>query len=394
MDADVKIALISQEFPPFTIGGISAICYDLAYSLSKRRISTTVFCGKSNKMSIEKLNKYLKVIRLPLLDLPPRHIWFQLQNFNSLLKLLKDYTILHGVDTKSSTIFAYFAKKMRKPFVTHLQGCPYSEMKAFLNSPISYRAMGDYIYYVVESPMNSFLTRLSLTQSERIVSCSYTTLNEAKRKYPHLDYTKASVIYNGINFDKFNSGSSNPEEERCSVMFYGRLFYIKGIIHLIKAIAVVKQKFPNVELEIYGKGPLEPKIRSFIQKLKLANNVFIHGYIPQRELIDKIRSSSVVVLPSFYEAQSMSVLEAMTCGKAVVAFDLPFSREFIRNFGNGLLAKAGDVEDLADKISVLLSNKKLRRALGQNAHKYVKKNHNWEILVEEYIEMYNKMICD
>lgn len=391
LDHDIKIALISQEFPPFTIGGIASVCYNLAYSLSKKGISTTVFCGKSNTITVENLNKYLKVVRLPLLDLPPRHVWFQLQNFRSLLELLKEFDVVHGVDTKASAFFAYFGKRLQKPFITHIHVCPHYETKAFLNSPISYWALGDFIYYVAESPMNGFLTKFSLAHSDRIVSCSFNTLKEVERKYPDLDYTKASVIYNGINFDKLSSGSGNPKEED-SIVFYGRLFYIKGILHLIKAISIVKKDFPNVVLDVFGKGSLEPKIRSLALKLGLEDNIHIHGYVSKRELIKKIRNASVVALPSLYEGQPVAVLEAMAYKKLVIVFDFPFTREFITDCYNGLLAKAGDIKDLADKINVSLSDKKLRLKLGQNAYEHIKKNHNWDILVKKYIELYNKII--
>jgi len=58
---------------------------------------------------------------------------------------------------------------------------------------------------------------------------------------------------------------------------------------------------------------------------------------------------------------------------------------------NGLLAKPGDVEDLSDKICLLLADKKLRLKLGQKAYEHVEKRHNWDTLVEKYIEMYRNM---
>lgn len=394
MNRDFEIALISPTFPPFTIGGIASACYDLAYSLSKKGIFTTVFCGKSDKMLVEKFNSHLTVVRLPLLDAPPRHLWFQLQNFTPLLKLLKNYTLLHGFSPKASAIFAYFRKKLQKPFVTSIHGFPHCELRALLSSPISHWAVGDFVYNVLEYPLNDFLIRTCLSHSDHVVVVSFTTLHEMKEKYPDLDYNNTSVIYNGIDFNRpvFRSDCENSDEEDHLVSYFGRLTHLKGIMHLVKAISFVEKDFPDVELEIFGKGPLEPVVRRLIVKLGLTDKVYIRGFIPNTELIKKVRKASVVALPSLYEAQPTSVLEAMACKKPVVAFDLPFAHEYIKDFYNGVLVRPGDSKDLADKICILLSDRKLRFRLGQNAYEYVKRNHNWDTLVDKYIKMYDEVM--
>jgi glycosyltransferase involved in cell wall biosynthesis len=383
-----RIAIISQEFPPFTIGGIAAICYDLAYSLSKKGLPVTVFCGKSKSLHVQRLSKNLSVVRLPMLDLPPRHMWFQMRNFKSILKLLRSHTIVEGVDTKSSAVFAWFTKKLGKPFIAHLQGCPRSERIAFMNSPPSYRSFGDFVYYVAESPMNDFLTEMSLARSDHIVSCSHATFDEAREAYPHLDSAKASVIYNGINFDDLGPEKTEVEEDG-SIVFHGRLVYIKGIVQLTKAMKIVKEKFPNAKLRVFGRGPLRDKIAKLVAESELGRNVVIQGHVPRSEIISRVRNASVIVLPSFYEAQSMAVLEAMSCRKPVVVLDLPFSREFIKDSYNGLLARPGDVDNLAEKISLCLSDRSLRLELGRNAYEHAKANHNWDVLVEQYIQLYD-----
>ena len=76
--------------------------------------------------------------------------------------------------------------------------------------------------------------------------------------------------------------------------------------------------------------------------------------------------ADLVVLPSLREAQPISVLEAMACKKPVVVFDLPFAREYIEDMSNGLMANARDSKDLAEKISILLRDHKLRVEMGQS----------------------------
>jgi glycosyltransferase involved in cell wall biosynthesis len=82
----------------------------------------------------------------------------------------------------------------------------------------------------------------------------------------------------------------------------------------------------------------------------------------------------------------------MACSKPVVAFDVPYSREIVSNNSSGLLAKPYEVDDLSAKIELLASDEKLRRRIGQAARNYVRKNHNWDIQVEEYLKVYERVI--
>lgn len=391
VNQDLKVALISPEYPPFSIGGVSAVCRDLSINLAKKAVRTTVFCGKSDKLTVENVNDYLTIVRLPLLNLPPRHLWFQTQNLSTLVKLLKDFDIIHSVDTRATAFLSYFKNELRQPFVTHVHGCGHCETNVFVKSPLSYWSFGEFVYTVLEYPLNEYLTNLRLKNSDHIVVCSTARLEEMKRRNSNLDFSKISVIDNGINFDKI-SLNPNIEEKEDSVLFWGRLFYNKGIVQLIKAMALVKKNFPNVTLDVCGKGPLEPKLRSLVQRLNLQNNVFIHGYVSTPYLVNKIHTASVVALPSIYEGQPVAVLEAMAYKKPIVMYDYPFAREYVVDWKNGLIAKGGDVKDLADRICAALSDKKLRLKLANEASVYVRKEHNWDILVQKYIYLYHGLL--
>jgi glycosyltransferase involved in cell wall biosynthesis len=304
--------------------------------------------------------------------------------------LLKGFDVIHSVDTRAAFL-AYFRKNLRKPFITHVHGCGHCETKVFLKSPVSYWSLGDFVYTVLEYPMNEYLTSTCLHHSDHVVVCSTARLDEMKRRNPELDYTKVSVIYNGIDFDRISPENVAVEEKDCLVLFWGRLYYNKGIMQLVRAMALVKKDYPTVLLDVCGKGPLEAKIRALTSKLGLKDNVHIHGYVSTKDLILKIKAASVVALPSLYEGQPVAVLEAMAYKKPVIMYDFPFAREYVTDWHNGLIAKGGDVKDLADRINVSLSDKKLRLKLGQNAYERVRKDHNWDILVQEYIKLYSSL---
>lgn len=388
---NLKVALVSSEYPPSSLGGVSAVCYDLAMSLSKKGVSTTVFCGKSDKIAVERVNNCLRVVRMPIIGLPPRHLWFPVQNLSPLLRLLKEFDVIHNIDTRAAGVLVHFRKNLHKPLLTHVHGCGHCETKVFLKSPISSWSLGEFVYTVLEYPLNEYLTSTSLHHSDHIVVCSTARLDEMKRRNPELDYTKVSVIYNGIDFNRLRYENVVVEERDCSVLFWGRLYYNKGIMQLIRAMALVKKDFPKVSLDVCGKGPLEAKISALTNKLGLEDNVHIHGYVSNEFLIEKIRTASVVALPSLYEGQPVAVLEAMAYRKPLIVYDFPFAREYVTDWHNGLIARGGDVEDLAERLRAALSDKRLRQKLGQNAYEYVRRNHNWDTLVYKYINLYSSL---
>jgi glycosyltransferase involved in cell wall biosynthesis len=130
------------------------------------------------------------------------------------------------------------------------------------------------------------------------------------------------------------------------------------------------------------------RMKQLIVEWNMKETIEMRGHVSYDELIKQIKASDVVSLPSLYEAQSISVLEAMACKKPVVAFDFPFSREIIKDMQNGLLAKPCDTSDLCKKIELLLRDDNLRERIGSNGYASVKKEHDWNVLVEKYIQLY------
>lgn len=390
--SDLKVALVSKQFPPNSVGGIGAQCYDLASSLSKHGVHVTVFTGGSNKLSIEKFRDCLEIVRMPFPDFPPRSVWFQLRNMRILLASLKDYSIVHFVDPRDSTLMLHLLKgKLGQRIVVSIHEVPQTWLKAVVAySSVSNWTLGDIGYYFVEYPLDALTFRSAARNSDHTVTFGFCT-KRAIRDIYGLQPEKVSVIYNGIDFENIDKMVGVPEAE-ARIVCHCRLYLVKGVLQLIKALSLVKEKIPTVRLDIYGEGPAENKIRHTISNLDLEGHVRLKGFVPRAELLRGISAASVVVLPSFAEVGPfISALEAMAFKKAVITLDLPYAREFIHHMENGLLAMAGNSGDLAEKISLLLSDQELRHYLGQNASEYVKKHHNWDTLVQDYIRLYETL---
>lgn len=392
--SDQNVALLTEEFPPFAFGGIASFCNDLAHHLSREGISTTVFAGRSKSIDQQRINDHLRVVRLPCFDFAPRFFWFQFLNSGSLLELLRNSSVVHCVNPQVSLIGVYAKRKLNKPLITSFHGVPAYELKVFGDSPIRYWTPGDFGYSVFEYPLNEFFIRMGLTHSNSIITCSRSTLNELRTKYAKLNIKNASVIYNGVNFheiDLLNRTVAPNHSDATTLIYCGRLYWLKGIVYLIKAFELLAPEFPQLRLKIFGEGPIKNRIRTLVSSMGLENRVEILGQVPHAQAMAELMQADIAVFPSLHEAQPIAVLEAMACKKPVVVFDFDFAREYVENDFNGFLAKPQDVEDLADKIRTLLSDRKLRHRFAQNAYRHVRENHNWDTLIQRYIEVYQNV---
>ncbi len=386
----MRVALITLEG-----GGTSTVCYGLAYNLSKKKIHTTIFTETAGKSTIEKKNDFLQIHRLSRFEIPPRCLWFQLQNYRFLLKTLKDYTLVHGVSPDASVFITYNKRKLNKPFVASFHAEPLANSKMFLKAPFSSWTATETMHHLSEYPLHYYNIRRCIKKADKIVSCSYSSLSDFKANYKNLSLDKVSVIYNSINFDEIENIEINTKDDvqrGTSIIFAGRLFWLKGQMLLFKAFEELSHEFKDLELKIFGKGPEEQRIRRAVYRSGLEKRVRIFGNVPHKTLISELKMADLAVLPSRYEAQSLFMLEAMACKKPVVTFGIPSAEEIIKDGVTGILAKPFSVKDLTNKMRLILSDKRLQSKIGQNAYAYVKREHNWDTQIEKYIKIYKNLI--
>jgi glycosyltransferase involved in cell wall biosynthesis len=362
----------------------------LARFLSHRKVPTTVFCGKSGRVEQEQVNDYLTIIRLPLLDLPLRAFWFQIRNSSLLRKELSKFDLVHALNPQSSAVCA-FVKPKNLPLLTTVHDVPVFRSKAFFNAPVSDWSLLDFMSNSVELPVNYLLYSSCFARCEKIVAVSRSVAREVVTAFPNLDDKKVTVIHCSIDLDRVRAETPAelPQARSSYILFYGRHIAVKGIALLLRAISELRDAFPAVDLKIAGNGPQSEGLHKLARELKVLRNVHFLGRV--QELIPLIMRSSFVVLPSSYEACPGAVLEAMACGKAVIALDYPFSREIIDDSQTGLLTKPGNAHDLANKIELLIREEGFRRRLGESALHHVHRYFNWDNTVDSYVNLYREL---
>lgn len=150
------------------------------------------------------------------------------------------------------------------------------------------------------------------------------------------------------------------------IIFVGRFNHEKRIDRLITAFSMIATRFPDWHVDIFGDGNEKDNLIRQISEKKLENRVVIHE--PTKAIYDEYKRSEMLVLCSEHEASPLVLVEAMACGVPCVSMDCPNGpREIIKDGETGLLAKDGDVKDLASKIEWLITHEQERLEMGQNA---------------------------
>jgi glycosyltransferase involved in cell wall biosynthesis len=171
-----------------------------------------------------------------------------------------------------------------------------------------------------------------------------------------------------------------------SIVYLGRLSHEKGVCTLIDAVKDIKK----VRLKIVGDGPLKGSLQGKIQSEKITNVNFL-GYKAGQELHEEIRRSMFLVIPSeCYENNPRSVIEAFALGKPAIGARIGGIPELVQDWKTGLTYTSGDVDDLKDKIQLMLNNADKISEMGQNARRYVEDEFTANVHYNKLISIYDR----
>ncbi|MEM4336802.1 MAG: glycosyltransferase family 4 protein [Candidatus Woesearchaeota archaeon] len=204
---------------------------------------------------------------------------------------------------------------------------------------------------------------------------------------------KNKVIYipNGVNIEKFDKVNVKKEKKNFKIIFVGRLCKQKGVIYLLKAMKKIIKENKNIILHLVGDGEDKKELEEYTRKMGLENYVKFCGPLFGNELIKEYKSSHLFVLPSLYEGQSLTLLEAWASKLPVIVTSVGDNPYIVKDGLNGYLVKPRDSGSLSKKILFLLSSKELN-ILGENGYDYVKRNHSWGKIASDLFLQYQKFI--
>jgi colanic acid/amylovoran biosynthesis glycosyltransferase len=163
------------------------------------------------------------------------------------------------------------------------------------------------------------------------------------------EWPKVHVVRCGLGADFLDSPNVAPPDRR-RLLVVGRISAEKGHLVLLDAASVLRDRRADFELIIAGDGPLRSEMEGRIAGAKLSDRVSITGWVSSAEVIELLRSSRALVLPSFAEGLPVVLMEAFAMGRPVVATWVAGIPELVGNESSGWLVPPGNVKLLADAL--------------------------------------------
>ena len=241
---------------------------------------------------------------------------------------------------------------------------------------------------VKEDFLRDYLIKKATRKMKRVIAIS-----QAVQDYVLLEMKvgvkKISVIYNGIDTDKFY-GLSRPilSGETLSLGCVGRLSKEKGQKHLIRACRFLKA--PDWKLYLVGDGPMREELEQLSKSLGLeANIVFCGSQADVRPYLDKM---DIFVLPSISEGLSLAVLEAASAAKLIIASNVGGLPEIITDKETGLLFTPKNIEQLVSHINWAYEHKEQAQKMALALQQQVMQKFDIDKTIKQYEDLYRNLI--
>lgn len=207
-----------------------------------------------------------------------------------------------------------------------------------------------------------------------------------------IPHEKITVIPNGVDLKLFDSIKSQKINNQ--ILYVGRLVNFKHVDWLIMAFSRVKRRIPDAKLKIVGDGPERKKLEKLVRKLGLEKDVTFTGLTPTYEAVAQYyKESEIFVLPSTVEGEAIVLKEAMAARLPLIGMSVPGSGvlSLIRDGENGFLLKPGRPDLIAEKIELLLTDKRLAKKMGYKGRRFVEK-YDWKQIASRVLETYENIL--
>jgi len=249
----------------------------------------------------------------------------------------------------------------------------------------------------IKQPENSkFKAFLGKIQEKIIIKSRYTIIHTVselvKENLVKLGVKKQIVVIpNAIRSSESYNVPTNPFQ----FVLISRLVFYKNVQIILKALKIVKKKFPRVSLTIIGDGPYKKTLEELVDNLELRNNVTFKGrIINQVEKNKLIAISHALLHPSYYESFGLIILEAFSQKKPAIVSDLKPLSEIVEHNKTGLVVPPHDEKEWAKTLEYALSHPEDIAKMGERGRLVLEEQYNldiyWKRISNMYEDVFNK----
>jgi len=395
MNKDLTVMMLSWEFPPRIIGGISPHIYNLSKSLAKNGVKVYVvtcdFPGAPQHETIDGVEVHrIDSYKNPAPDFAT---WVYLMNVNmqkeaaALARSLGgNIDIFHAHDWLVATAGIGLKHVFRKPFFATMHSTEIGRRNGIHT---------DYERMIHET--EAWLTY----EAWKVICCSDYMISHVRWAFG-LPPDKLVMVPNGVNFEayaaenkedlsQFRNRFALPQEK--IVLFVGRLVHEKGAHVLVNAVPKVLQK-TNAKFVIVGNGYMRDQLSDLVRGMGLAHKVMFTGFVDDETLRKLQKCADVSVVPSLFEPFGIVALEAMAAGSPLVVSDTGGLSEIVSHEVDGVKVYAGNPDSLSWGITRVLTDQGFANRLRANAYRKVQEKYNWDTIAQQTKTVYEVVLSE
>ncbi|WVU11366.1 glycosyltransferase family 4 protein [Natranaerobius thermophilus JW/NM-WN-LF] len=359
-------------------GGIKRHLEILDQNLPNHNI-IPVFCGPQDDMNSLNIsdNYQLEITDGLNIQVLANNV-YRLRNIVSKVKP----DIIHSHGYKASAVVYGLSPFLRIPWISTLHG---------------YKTWGRNI--TTKRTVFDLMSKQVLQRPQKVLCVS-----KALQKELHsigMEEDKCKVVYNGIPISQYHQnvddifGGNYHRPNSKLITYIGRMMPDKGLDTFLTAIKILVDKYKsyidsmNLQFVIAGDGPWRNYYEQMSWEWKIAPYITFLGY--RKDISNILKQSYALCIPSRYEGQSITAVEAMASFCPVIASRTGGLQEILSHGETGLLIRRNDPLELAQKIILILKNKHLRRQLIFKAYYKALKNFSDKKMTSEIVETYNEV---
>jgi glycosyltransferase involved in cell wall biosynthesis len=394
MNQDLSVMMLTWEFPPRIIGGISPHVYYLSKSLARNGAKVYVVTCDFPGAPQHEVVDGVQVLRIDSYKNPSPDFatWVYLMNVNmqkeaaALVNSLGGkIDVFHAHDWLVATAGIGLKHVFRKPLFATMH-----------STEIGRRNGIHFDYERMIHETEAWLTY----EAWKVICCSDYMVSHVRWAFG-LPEDKLVMVPNGVNTEvyaghgedlrEFRSKFALPEEK--IVLFVGRLVYEKGVHVLVNAVPKVLEK-ANAKFIIVGNGYMKEQLSGLVKSRGLAHKVLFTGFVDDETLRKLQRCADVSVVPSLFEPFGIVALEAMAARSPVVVSDTGGLSEIVEHDVSGVKAYVNDPDSLAWGINRVLADNGFANWLRTNAFKKVQEKYNWDKIGQQTSNIFRTVLSE
>ncbi len=386
---NLRILVLSWEYPPYSVGGLASHLYDLLPELVELGIEVHLITQGTNTTKEYEKEQGVNIYRVytPEIEANDFTSWVMLLNFKLLEKATsvlnrKKFDLIHGHDWLVTFAAQTLKHSNTLPLVTTIHATEVGRNQGIYNQQQKY--INDVEWWATY-------------ESWQVICCSDYMKSEVKDHFSVPD-DKIKVIRNGVKEKSLTTGIQKNLRGRYAhfdeeiVYYIGRLVQEKGVQFLLEAAEEILYHRPNVKFIISGSGPKSQDLKNQVNAASLTQKVKFTGQVDYKLRNSLYHMADVAVFPSLYEPFGIVALEAMVTKTPVVVSDVGGLGEIVTHNYNGLKAFPANAHSLATNILNILENPNLAQQLSNNAYKIVNNKYNWQMIAKKTHQVYQDVI--